>query len=162
MGDGGFPQTKKRMTGVSHEDDPGTPAYEPPPSHSFVPPVMGSFGVTTPSDNASKPPPAPSIFTVEQGDDDEDESEDIVSATEGNIDGDEGLDEDESYTEGGEDGGTHEGDLDGGRDEVEVVEEEVFADELEYYDDEEEDEETFGEEENEEESNPGTWGQQYQ
>ena len=164
VGDGGFPQTKKRMTGVSHEDDPGTPAYEPPPSHSFVPPVMGTFGVTTPSDNAtSKLVPAPSIFSVENEDDGEDESEDIVSADEGNLDGDEGLEENESYTEGGEDGGTYQGDLDGGGDEDEVVEEEVFADELEYYDDEEEDEETFGEEENEEEeSSPGTWGQQYQ
>ena len=140
VGDGGFPDTNsKRMSGISHEDDPETPIYEPPPNNAYVPPGMGAAAGVSPF--------------VNEDDDDDDESEETPSASEEKPGGEE--DEIESFTEGDE-GGTYED----GMDEEEEEVEEVFADELEYHDDDE-GEETFGEEETEEEeSNTGTWGQQ--
>lgn len=149
VGDGGFPNTNsKRMTGISHEDDPETPAYEPPPSQAYVPPGMGAFG------GAQRPNSDAAMSPFVNLEDDDDESDETPSVSEDKPGGE--ADDAESYTEG-EEGGTYQ---DGVDDDDEEVDEEVFADELEYHDDDE-GEETFGEEETEEEqSNPGNWGQQ--
>ena len=147
VGDGGFPHTNnKRINGISHEDDPETPAYEPPPSQAYVPPGIGAFSGTQRPNSAAAMSP---FINLEE----EDESDETPSVSEDKPGGEA---DDLSYTEG-EEGGTFE---DGVDDDDEEVEEEVFADELEYHDDDE-GEETFGEEETEEEqSNPGNWGQQ--